>query len=255
MKHSGPFQPRLVHEQPIWYQPASGVVVTGRGIGPDWDRTGVGTASHPAPANSFINQFRRTRVANVAAVADQELGVHLPNAEDASLWRGDAANLGGFYFSARFTVNTRTFTSIRCFVGLSAQTGTGVCVSDTVPNNTIGLWCDSTDAAVLSIVTKAAVGTTKNALTTAHTLQTGILYEFVMIANPNQANTILTHLINVGTGALISSQSVNVTLPTATVFMAPQAGMSNAANLGAANTAFDIISIYARPNQLLIPSA
>jgi hypothetical protein len=189
------------------------------------------------------------------AVADQELGVHLPNAEDASVWRGNAANLGGFYFSARFMVNTRTFTNIRCFVGLSAQTGAGVCISDTVPNNTIGLWCDSTDAASLSVVTKAAAGATKNALTTATTLTTGILYEFVMIANPNQANTILTQLINVGSGSIISSQSVSATLPTATVFMAPQAGMSNAANLGASNTVFDIVSIYARPNQLLIPSA
>lgn len=250
MKYSGPYHPRLLYEQPALYLPASGTTITGRGLGPDWDRTGTGTVSHPTPSNSFLNQFRRTRIASTAGV-DEELGVHLPNAADLSLWRGDAVSRGGFHFSARFIVNALPATAVRFFCGLSAA-NVGQCQANNFTAAGVGLWCDTGDAASLKLGSAAGAGVpTKTSLANAHTLTTGILYEFVMIANPNQSG-IVTQLINVGTGAVISAQNAFATLPGGAVFIGPQVGLSNAA--AGAGYLLDIISIYARPNLLLTPT-
>lgn len=250
MKHSGPYQPRLVHEQPVLYLPATGTVITGKGIGPDWTRAAAGTVSHPAPGTTFVTQFRRTRITSAASI-DNELGVRLP---DVCCWRGNAAKLGGFYFSARFMVNAIPDTDIRFFAGLTAGVGAGVCVSDTVPNDTVGLWCASTHATDLKLLSRENTTTTETDLSTDVDLTAGVLYEFVMICNPGQ-NVIVTNLINVGTGALLNSQNItsSVTGPRNTIFLAPQCGLSNASNAVGGDTSLDIVSVYLRPNLLLNP--
>ena len=252
MRHSGVWHPRLDCEQPILYLPASGTTLTGRGLGPDWAGDGVAVVSHPTPASGFTTQFRRTRFTS-AASADNELGVHLPNAADMSCYRGSVASRGGFFFRAWFMVNAIPNTTIRFFAGLSAAT-TGVCLSDTVPANTVGLWCDTTDAGSLTVVTNdaSAGSSTKNALASAHTLTAGTLYEFTMQSNPAQGS-IVTQLVNKGTDAVIGSQNVSATMPATTTMMGPQVGLSNAANAAGGDTSLDIILIYARPNLKLVP--
>lgn len=246
MKHSGPYQPRLVHEQPILYLPSTGADVAGRGLGPDWAMAAGATVTHVTPSAGFTTQFRRTRFTSVAVTVDQELGVHLPNAADASIWRGNATNRGGFYFSTRFMVNAIPDTDVRFFAGLSNQT-TAVCVSNTVAGHAVGLWCDDTDATDLKLVTRDGTTTTKTDLTTDADLTAGTLYEFVMIGNPN-GGPVVTQLLNVGTGAVLNDQNINVTMPGTTTFLAPQVGLSNASNVVGGDTSLDIISIYARPN-------
>ena len=258
MKHSGPYQPRLVHEQPILYLPASGAVVTGRGLGPDWDMAVGATVTHVTPSSGFTTQFRRTRFTSAAAVADQELGVHLPNAADASIWRGNVDTgpnpdvyYGGFYFSTRFMVNAIPDTDVRFFAGLSNQV-VGVCVSDTVAGHCVGLWCASTHATDLKLLTMDGTTATATDLTTDADLTAGTLYEFVMIGNPG-GSSIVTQLLNVGLGTVLNEQNINTTMPSETTFMAPQVGLSNAANVVGGDTSLDIISIYARPRLRLAP--
>jgi len=165
--------------------------------------------------------------------------------------------LGGFYFSARFMVNAIPNTSIRLFVGLSA--GAAVCKTAfaSTPANTVGLWCDSTDAGNLTILTADATPTPHTTtLQTAQTLTAGTLYEFVMIANPSPSGTpgtIVTNLINVGTDALLTSQNVSVNAPASTAFMAPQIGLSNRGNTAGGDCSLDVISVYLRPNLRLTP--
>lgn len=254
MKHSGPYQPRLVHEQPSLYLP-NGSDATGGGIGPLWARDGgSGTVSHPAPATTYLTEMMRTRITSTAA-NNNELGVRCSL---ASCWRGNAASRGGFYFSARFLVNAIPATSIRFFAGLTASLTTGVCVSNTVLDDTVGLWCDSTDAAALSLVGRDNTTTTKNTLSTPTTLTAGVLYEFIMICNPGNQGSIVTQLVNYGTQALLWTQNISInqtTLfgPRSTIFLAPQCGLSNALNAVGGDTALDIISVYARPNHLLVP--
>jgi len=245
------FEPALKDEQVMLYLPQQGTDVIGCGIGPEWTRDSVagGTVSHPAPTNSFTGQWRRTRITSTAA-SNNELGVHQPV---VCAWRGDAASRGGFYFEAKFMVNAMVDTDIRLFCGLSAQVSAGVCISNTVPDNTVGLWCDDTDAANLTIVTKGTGGSaTKTALASVHALTAGVLYRFRMLCNPNQT-IIVTQLENHGTGAVIGTQNVGSTMPTSTVFMAPQVGFSNATNNAGGDCSFDVISCYLRTNLRLTP--
>jgi hypothetical protein len=252
------YEPTLRRESPILYLPASGANVTGRGLGPDWDRTGAGTVTHPTPTATFLGQFPRTRVTS-AASQNNELGVHLPNASDARLWRGNATSRGGFFFSTQFIVNAILNNNVRLFAGVSAQTGTGVCISNTVPANTVGLWCDDADGANLTIVTTDnAAAKTKTVLKNASgvdtplTLAAGVLYEFVMICNPNQA-VIVTYIVDISADTLLRTQNVGSTMPLNTAMLAPQVGLSNAQNAAGNDHSFDVISIYARPNLRLTP--
>jgi len=247
------FEPALKGEQVILYLPDTGTSATGRGLGPAW-ASGLAAISHPVPTAGFTTEWRRTRFTSIALTANLELGVHLPNAGDVSAWRGNAASRGGFYFETLFMVNAIVNTSIRMFAGLSAQTSDGVCVSNTVPANSVGLWCDTTDAGNLTIVTADSGGSaTKTALASAHTLTAGILYRFRILCNPGNQPTIVTQLENWGTDAVIGTQNVGATLPANTAFMAPQVGLSNAANTAGGDCTLDIASIYLRPNLRLTP--
>jgi hypothetical protein len=249
------YEPVLYHEAPALYLP-NWTDATGKGIGPAWTRDGAkGTVSHPALAAGFTTEFPRTRITSTAN-SDNELGVRLPV---AMCYRGSVAPRGGFYFSARFMVNAIPDTAVRMFAGLSAQTGAGVCVSNTIPANTVGLWCGSGDAGNLTVVTADSTGgavggghATATALSAAQTLTAGKLYEFVMIANPAQ-NQIATQLIDVGIDTLLATQNVSLTMPANTTFVGPQVALSNAAHAAGGDTSLDVISCYLRPNLRLVP--
>lgn len=251
MKHSGPYQPKLVHEQPILYLPGTGGSVAGYGVGPNNWVTGIGTVTHPTPTNTHIGQFRKTRITSVAGTSNQELGIHLPNADQCHIWRGNATGRGGFYFSARFIINAIPATNIRFFCGLSSANA-GACTANALTGHAVGLWCADTDAADLKIVTRDGATQNSQDLATDHDLTTGILYEFVMIGIPAQGS-IVTQLWNHGTNTLISAQNANTNAPGLSTFMAPQIGLSNNTNNTGGDTALDIVSLYARPNQFLDP--
>jgi hypothetical protein len=243
------YEPVMRREQPILYLPSVGTTLTGGGIGPPWAGDGVAVVSHPAPAAGFVTEWQRTRFTS-AASADNECGVHLPN---KVVYRGNATSRGGFFFSALFSVFDIPDTTIRFFAGLSA--GAAVCLSNVVPANSVGLWCDTTDAGNLTIVTTDNVGgVTKAALASAHTLTAGVLYEFVLRCNPNTGgNTLVTQLNNFGTDTVIASQTVGATMPLNTVFMAPQVGLSNAAHAAGGDVVLDLYNVYLRPNLRLVP--
>jgi len=244
------YEPLIHLEQPTLYLPTTGTDITGGGLGPAWVGDGVAVVSHPAPSAGFTTQFPRRRFTSVAGT-NEELGAHSPL---LSAWRGNAAKLGGFYFSCRFMVNAIPDTAVRLFVGLSA--GAAVCKTAfaSAPANTIGLWCDSTDAGSLSILTVDSTPTRfSTPLGTAQTLTAGKLYEFVMICNPGGQSTIVTNLIDVGLGTLLSTQNPGSNLPLNTAFMAPQVGLSNAAHNAGGDCSLDVIHCYLRPNLRLTP--
>ena len=259
MKPAGTHEPRLSHEQVMLYLPATGTDGTGAGIGPSWTAGSGATVSHPTPSAGFSTEFRCTRFTSPAA-ADKHLGVYFSNADHCCAYLGSATSRGGFYFRALFKVNAIPNNAIRFFCGLSAQVGTGLCTSNTPPANSVGLWCDDTDSAALSLMTCNNSGTkTKTALTTPETLTAGRLYEFIMICNPNQS-VVVTQLNNYADtsggalGTVLNSQNANTNLPANTVMMAPQLGLGNAANATGGDCSLDIMSIYLRPNLKLIPT-
>jgi hypothetical protein len=243
----------LAHEQPIIYQPGSGSTLGGGyGTTPAWAST-CGNISHPVPTStSYITQFRRSRFTSVATTQNQELGARIGAADGVCAWRGNASQRGGFYFSCRFVINSfPANNNIRMFVGLTAQTSAGVCISTGIPNNTIGLWVDEFQAGKLNTIARDTTGTSVVNLQNAPLFATGILYEWVMIANPNQG-VVVTQLINVGTNTLIATQNPSANLPVNTAFLAPQFGLSNVTNVTGGDCSFDVYGMYLRPNLLLL---
>jgi hypothetical protein len=242
-----PFQAALWGNNTILYLPNTGTTA-GINLGTPW---AVGTTiGHPQPTAGIYTQMKRTTSTNVVTTTNQVLGVSSIVSTAAQFWRGNSAGLGGFFFFARFGIETLTAGSpnaTRLFVGLMSGT-TNILASDTVPAiSCIGLWHDTTDGAnVINLLTKDGTTATKNALTGSPTTpySTGQGYDFYMFAKPNDS-VIYYRLDNLNTGAILVDSSVSTTLPANTTFMGPVCGMSNGtANIVASTVAIGVNRVY-----------
>lgn len=228
----------------LMYVPSTGTTGTGSGtgIGPVW--TSGGTVSHPTPATTapaISNQMRRTRYANVVTTTNQTLGIKAAAADTLNYWRGNAAGLGGFFYASRFIVELYPASTVRIFAGLTASSGTYVVASDTVLNNTCGLWHDTTDpstgAGAFNFVTRDTTTTTKQQITLSDAIAAGNSYDFYMFCPPN-GSTIYWRLDDIVNGVTYENNT-STTLPANTAFMGPQCAMSN----GTANTTVTTVAI------------
>lgn len=242
-----PVQPALFQNNVVLYMPNTGTT-GGLNLGVPW---AVGTTvAHPAPTTGIWNQVKRTTSTNVVTTTNQVLGVSAIVSTAAAFWRGNSAGLGGFFFFARFGIETLTAgtpNATRLFVGLQSGT-TSILASDTIPAiSCIGLWHDTTDGAnVINLLTKDGTTSTKNALNGSPSTPyaTGQAYDFFMFAKPNDS-TIYYRLDNFNTGVTLCNSSVSTTLPAAATFMGPVVGMSNGtANTVAATVGIGVNRIY-----------
>lgn len=241
-------QPFLGTNRVVMFQPQTGTTGTGGALGPPW--TAGGTVSHPTPATTapaLSNQMKRTRYANVVTTTNQTLGVRFNAASEQMFWRGNAAGLGGFFFYTRFIVELWPAATVRLFAGLASTASTSVVSSDTVINNTIGLWHDTTDpatgAGAFNFVTRDATTTTKQQITLSNAIAAGNSYDFTMFCPPN-GSTVTWRLVDLVNNVTYTN-STSTTLPASTAFMQPQVQMSNGtANTVVTTTAIGIVSIY-----------
>lgn len=232
------------------FKPASATTGTGiNAFGVAW--TSNGTVTHPTPSSTapaISNQMRRTRYANVVTTTNQQLGPRMNTVAEMSYWRGNAAGLGGFYFFTRFIVELYPASTVRLFAGLTGAGATSsVCISDTVVNNTCGLWHDTTDpstgAGAFNLVTRDATTTTKTQFTLSNAIAAGNSYDFHMYCAPN-GGTIYARLVDL-VNNVVYTTSTSTTLPTSTVFMTPQVQMSNGtANVTVTTSAIGVACIY-----------
>ncbi len=231
----------------VLYVPNTGTTA-GLALGTPW---AVGTTvAHPQVTAGKYTQIKRTTSTNVVTTQNQVLGVSAIVSTAAQFWRGNSAGLGGFFFFARFGIETLTAGSpnaTRLFVGLMSGT-TSVLASDTIPAiSCIGLWHDTTDGAnVLSLLTKDGTTATKNALTGSPTTPytTGQGYDFYLFAKPNDS-VIYYRLDDINAGTTLVDSSVSTTLPANTAFMGPVCGMSNGtANTTAATVGIGVNRVY-----------
>ncbi len=241
-------QPAMFGNRIITFNPNTGTVGTGQGLGPAW--SSLGTVSHPIPtstAPAISNQMKRTRYANVVTTANQQLGVRFAVASEQQFWIGNAAGLGGFFFAARFIVELYPAATVRIFAGLSSTPSTAVVGSDVVINNTCGLWHSTVDpssgANSFNFVTRDVTTTTKQSIPLTNAIVAGNSYEFYMFCAPN-GTTISWRLIDVVNNVTYDG-SQTLTLPQNTAFMQPQVQMSNGtANITVTTTAIGIAGIY-----------
>lgn len=242
-----PFQSALYGNNVVMYLPNTGTTA-GLNLGAPW---AVGTTiAHPAPTAGAYTQIKRTTSTNVITTTNQVLGVSSIVATAPQFWRGNSSGLGGFFFFARFGIETLTAASpnaTRLFVGLQSG-ATSVLASDTIPAiSCIGLWHDTTDGAnVINLLTKDGATATKNTLNGSPSTpySTGQGYDFYMFAKPNDS-VIYYRLDNLNTGAILSEGSISTTIPAATTFMGPVVGMSNGtANIVASTVGIGVNRIY-----------
>lgn len=245
-----PAQSALFQNRVLLYVPSTGTTGTGSGtgLGPVW--TSGGTVLHPAPASTapaISNQIRRTRYANVVTTQNQTLGIRPFSTDALSYWLGNAAGLGGFFYAARFIVELYPASTVRLFAGLTASLGVYIVSSDTVLNNTCGLWHStvdpSTGAGAFNFVTKNATTATKQAITLTNAIAAGNSYDFYMFAAPN-ATSISWRLDDIVNNVTYEN-STSTTLPVNTVFMGPQCAMSNGTdNITVTTSAIGIAGVY-----------
>lgn len=233
------------------YLPSTGTTGTGSGtsFGPVW--TSGGTVSHPTPASSgtaISNQQRRTRYANVVTTTNQTLGIKAAAADSLAFWRGNAAGRGGFFYHARFIVELYPASTVRIFAGLTASSATHVVASDTVLNNTCGLWHDTTDpssgANSFNFVTRDGTTTTKQSIALSNAIAAGNMYDFYMFCEPN-GSTIYFELVDLVNNVTYTG-SATATLPGSTTFMGAQCAMSNGtANITVTTSGIGIVGVFA----------
>jgi hypothetical protein len=129
-------------------------------------------------------------------------------------WLGNAANLGGFFFFARFGLEAISGT-YRCFVGLSANNATMAADSSTW-NNTVGFGKDAADSTWQFIMRNNGTVTTK--ATTAMTFTAGDIYDLYIYQAPN-ATQIDWEVRNALTNAVLDTNTETTNLPLNTTFM------------------------------------
>ncbi|MDQ3259040.1 MAG: hypothetical protein M3R15_35115, partial [Acidobacteriota bacterium] len=238
-------QPSLFGNRMCMFGPMNAAVGTGtNAFGPLW--TSNGTVSHPTPAitaPAISNQMKRTRYANIATTADQQLGPRFNAVTEQQFWMGNTAGLGGFFFFARFVVDLIPAATVRLFAGLSNTATGSVCISNTVLNDTCGLWHDTTDGlSTFNFVTRNTVTTTKQAIALSNAIAAGNSYDFYIYCKPGDS-TLYWRLDDIVNNVTYEN-SQTVTLPTSTAFMQPQVQMSNGANGTVTTSAIGVVGIY-----------
>jgi hypothetical protein len=141
---------------------------------------------------------------------------------DPVAWRGNSAGLGGFFFSARFGIETSQ-PAMRVFVGLSANNA--VMSADASSwNNTVGLCKDSGDTNWF-ILTRD--GTTATKTPTGISVTAGIVLDFLAFCPPNSSD-ITFRIYNPATGALLLDNTVvTANLPVSNTFLYMQAHLQS----------------------------
>lgn len=132
-------------------------------------------------------------------------------------WRGNAAGLGGFFFGARFGIETLA-SDQRAFIGLSANNA--VMAADASSwNNTVGL-CKDTGDSVWQLLTRS---TTATKTSTGCTVTAGQVLDLYIFAPPNGSD-VTFRLVDAVTGTIyVDDVTSSSTLPTSTTFLYMQA--------------------------------
>jgi hypothetical protein len=170
--------------------------------------------AHPTKAstNAITSMNRATFSTGTTATGASGIQSSATNA-----WRGNAANLGGFFFFARFALEARSGTH-RLFVGVSENNATLNAQPSTL-NNTLGIGLDSADTNLQFMIRNTATSTK---IDTTIAADTSTIYDFYMYCEPN-GSTIYFELRNALTNAVLKTSSESSNLPANTAFMYMQA--------------------------------
>ena len=206
-------QPAMFGNSVYMWLPGAGTTVS-IAWATTWTARNAGTSAaqaHPTKASTSAMTSLNRATFGTGATTTGSSGIQSAN---TVAWRGNAANLGGFFFFARFGVETFA-SDIRCLIGLSALNA-ALAGEPSAQNNTIGIGKDSTDSA-WQLIERNAGTTTKT--TTGKLVVAGDILDFTMFAAPNSSQ-VTCRLVNAVTGEVyVDNVVLNTSLPVATTFL------------------------------------
>lgn len=209
-------QPALFGNTIIIWAPSATTAQTAFGVTYTARNNGTG-AAQDTPARASTNAMTSLSRARFGT-GTTATGASGTQSASTVAWRGNASNLGGFFFFARFGIETLA-SDQRAFVGLSANNATMAADASTWAN-TVGIAKDTGDS-VWQIVQRNATTLTKTS--TGATVTTGQVLDMFMFAAPN-SSSVTMRLVDAVTGTVyVDDVVINTTLPVNTTFLYMQA--------------------------------
>ncbi len=225
-----PMQASLGFNRVSMVMPAGGATLTTFVGGFGTTFTNTGTAANPTPAaTNLLTSVRRATFSTgttAGAVASHRQSV-------LQVWRGNAANRGGFFYTIRFGTSTLQAGN-RAFVGLAdsvtAPTNVDPTTNPTPGKIGVAINANTGNWKFVNNIT----GTAPTAVDLGATMpvNTTDLYELALYSPPN-GSSIGYRLKNLTTNAIVSA-SVSTNIPSSTTFLAPQFWITNNATGAAA---------------------
>lgn len=206
-------QPAMFDRYILGWLPGNSTTVS-IAFGDTWTARNAGTgAAQSTAARASTNAFTSMKRA-VFGTGTTTTGSSGIQSTGTAAWRGNAAGLGGWFFKARFGVQTLA-SDMRVFVGLSALNAAMTADISTV-NHTVGICKDSADTN-WQLVERSAAGFTKT--DTGVPVAAGQMLDFYMWAQPNGAEVICKLVDVVNGNVLVNDVALDTTLPGNTNFM------------------------------------
>jgi len=205
-------QPALFGNSIAMWSPSTGTTVS-TNFGTSWTARNSGTGAaqaHPtrASTNALTSLIRATFGTGTTATGSSGIQSALPVA-----WRGNAANLGGFYATWRFAVETLS-SDIQLLIGLSALNA-ALAGEPSAQNNTFALCKDAADT-TWQIVSR---NTTLVKTNLGATITAGQILDFTIFAPPNGSG-ITVRLVDAVTGTvLVDNVQFTGGMPSNTTFL------------------------------------
>lgn len=206
--------------QELWY-PLTGSTIGVHGAA-DLTALNAGTGaaiSTPSPTSTSDIEAMKRFLFSTGSTATGTSGVRTAS---ATIYRGNAANRGGWFMFTRLAVPVYE-TDIRMFIGLSANS-TAASGDYSSIANTVGLAKDSADT-TWSFIHSATPGPATK-FGTGITINSSDIYDFYSYCLPN-GSEIYFELRNAITDVLLSSYTATTTLPVSTTFMFPRIGINS----------------------------
>lgn len=225
-----PLQPHLGFNRVSWCTPAGGATLTTfiSCIGSTF--TNVGTAANPTPTTTNLLTSTRRATFSTGGTA----GTVSSNRQSTlQVWRGNAAGLGGFFYTIRFGTDTLVAGN-RAFAGLSDVVAAPTNVdptTNTTPGR-IGMAINANTGNWKLINNITGTAPTVLDLGATFPVNTTSLYELILFSAPN-GSSIGYRVTNLSTAATTSG-SLTTNIPATTTFLAPMHWITNNATNSAA---------------------
>ena len=211
------YQPALFGNTVILWLPSATTAQTAFGV--TYTARNSGTAAAQAtPARASTNAMTSLSRAQFGT-GTTATGASGTQTAATVAWRGNAAGLGGFFFFARFGVETLA-SDLRAMIGLSANNA-AMAADGSTWANTCALVKDTADS-TWQFATRNASTLTKTA--TGCTVTAGQVLDLYIFAPPNNAGTITVRLVDAVTGTIFMDDvGITANLPVNTTFLYMQA--------------------------------